>query len=244
MRIALGSGGFRGEERLAFIQNAAREHFAGVPRIVFIPHALDDHDAYTSMMIEKELNGGRPLVGLHTLGDPAAAMEEAEAVWVGGGNSFRLVKALHEMGIIDIVRRRVLAGEMRYMGASAGANVACPTMQTTNDMPIVYPPSFDAFGIVPFQINAHYHPGQVSYQREEGGPYLSHFGESRDLRIKEFHEVNDAPVLGLYEGAMLFIEGERGNQAAMRLEGAPCRVFVKGADAYEVEPGADVSSFI
>jgi dipeptidase E len=192
-------------------------------RVLFVPFALHDRDAYAARARERFARMGLALDSVHTASDPAAAAAAAEAFFVGGGNTFRLLHELHRAGLLESIRRRVAAG-VPYLGTSAGANVACPTIKTTNDMPIVQPPSFAALGLVPFNINPHY---------LDPDPASTHMGETRETRIREFHEENDPPVVGLREGAMLRIEGHR-----VRLEGrAGARVFVKGAEPRECRPG-------
>ena len=122
-------------------------------RVLFVPYALADHDGYVRLMTERGLNAGYELDGIHRHADPVAAVHEAEAIFVGGGNTFRLLAALYRLGLLDPIRERVRGG-LPYLGVSAGTNVACPTIRTTNDMPIVQPPSLDALGLVPFQVNA------------------------------------------------------------------------------------------
>jgi dipeptidase E len=126
---------------------------------------------------------------------------------------------------------------MPYLGVSAGTNVACPTIRTTNDMPIVQPPSLDALGLVPFQINPHYYTGS-NFVRH-GDQFVEHFGETRDDRLREFHEENDTPVVGLWEGGVLRVDGGR-----IELVGAPARVFRRGRPAADVEPGADLAGLL
>ncbi len=153
---------------------------------------------------------------------------------MGGGNTFLLTKKLHENGLIDVVRSRVLGG-MPYMGVSAGSNVACPTMQTTNDMPIVQPPSFETFDLIPFQINAHYHDGNIWLKEE--GRFEPHFGETRAQRIKEFHEHNQRPVIGLWEGAFLRWQDNTGI-----LVGGDATVFHPGEEPGTQSPGSEFNN--
>lgn len=154
--------------------------------------------------------------GVHEHAGPVAALAAADAVFIGGGNSFRLLSALYRTGLRDAVRGAVRAG-LPYMGASAGTNMAAPTLRTTNDMPIVQPPSFEALGLVPFQINPHY---------LDPDPDSTHKGETREERLTEFLEENDVPVLGLREGSWLRLEGE-----AARVDGArPARELAVGTD--------------
>ena len=207
MRLLLGSGGLRSEARRAIYFEEMKNHFKDCDEVVFIPYAGNDHADYTSKIIEFSLPSGVNLRGIETFDDPFDAITQAQGIYVGGGNTFLLTKGLHENNLIEIVRKRVLDG-MPYMGVSAGANVACPTMQTTNDMPIVFPPSFETFDLLPFQINAHYHDGNIWLK--EGGSFAQHFGETRAQRIQEFHEHNGQPVLGLWEGVFLRWNDESG----------------------------------
>lgn len=229
MRLLLGSGGFRTPERVALLTEQMQSFFGEPEEILFVPYAVGNHDRYVEVMTERKLNAGLSLRGIHLESDPVAAVEEAQAIYVGGGNTFRLLNALYELNLVDAIRDRVRSG-LPYMGVSAGTNVACPTMMTTNDMPIVQPPSFKAFDLVPFQVNAHYFSGDT-YVRN-GDSYSQHFGETRDDRIREFHEMNDTPVIGLREGGLIRVEDAR-----YTLAGAGARLFVKGSDPVDVDPG-------
>jgi len=233
MQLLLGSGGFRTPERIALLAKHMRDHFGAVERVLFIPYALAEHDKYVSTLIERGLHAGYTLDGIHRRADPRAAVRQAEAIYVGGGNTFRLLDRLQRLGLVEIIRERVRAG-VRYLGISAGTNVACPTIMTTNDMPIVQPASLQALGLVGFQINPHYFTGQVHVR--EGDEYIQHFGETRDDRIREFHEENDTPVLGLWEGGIL-----RVRDGTIHLEGAAARLFRKGMAAVDYAPGADLA---
>ena len=164
-----------------------RDAFGSISRVLFIPHALQDRNAYATKARAAFEEMGYGLDSLHEGSDPREAIERAEAVFCGGGNTFRLLKALHEMGVLPLVKRRVKDG-MVYGGASAGSNLACRTIRTTNDMPIVQPPSFDALGLVRFQINPHY---------LDPAPGSTHMGENREARIREFQEDKANPVAGL-----------------------------------------------
>ena len=228
MQLLLGSGGFRTEERQALLIEQMQSLFGGISQLLFVPYALADHDGYVRAMRERGFDAGLNLVGLHTFADPLAAVAQAEGIYVGGGNTFRLTADLQRLGLIEPIRERVQAG-MPYLGVSAGTNVACPTMQTTNDMPITMPASFDTLNLVPFQINAHYYTGQVHVKTHAG--YHEHFGETRDDRIREYHEMNDRPVVGLWEGGMLRVENND-----VKLLGAPARIFRKNQQPVDVEP--------
>jgi dipeptidase E len=203
--------------------------FLGDCRIIhFAPYALADYEGYTTH-VQVALEPLRvSVVGLHRAGDARAALESADALFAGGGNSFRLLRALQRHGLLEPVRRRVEAGVLRYLGSSAGTNMACPSLRTTNDMPIVQPASFEAFGLLPFQINPHY---------LDPDPHSTHMGETREQRIKEFLEENDVAVLGLREGAWL-----RRSGGLLRLRGETgARLFRRGAEPRELRPGADLS---
>src|SRR6516165_7068311 len=206
MRVLLGSGGYRTPERVRLLAAAMRAFFGDVGRLLFVPYALRDHDGYVTAMTEHGLHAGYELDGLHRHTDPARAVEEARGIFIGGGNTFRLLNDLYRLGLLDVIRDRVRHG-LPYLGVSAGTNVACPAIKTTNDMPIVAPPSLDALGLVPFQVNAHYYTGQNFVREGEG--YREHFGETRDERLAEFHELNDTPVVGLWEAGLLWVEGGR-----------------------------------
>jgi dipeptidase E len=207
-----------------------RDALGGSARVLFIPHALKDRDAYAAKARPAFEEMGYGLDSLHEASDPREAIERAEAIFCGGGNTFRLLKALYEMGVLPHIERRVKDG-MVYTGASAGSNLACPTVRTTNDMPIVQPPSLDALGLVRFQINPHY---------IDTVPGSTHMGETRETRIREFHEENETPVAGLREGAILRVEG-----ASILLKGvAGLRIFRRGQEPLEFLPGAAVEEHL
>lgn len=235
-RLLLGSGGFRTPERVELLAREMRDHFGGVERILFVPYALADHDGYVRLLTERGLHAGYTLDGIHTHADPVRAVEQAEAIYVGGGNTFRLVSELYRHKLLEPIRRRIFAG-LPYMGVSAGANVACPELKTTNDMPIVMPPSFATLGLVPFQINPHYFNGTNFVKR--GDDLHEHFGETRDDRLREFHEMNETPVVGLWEGGILRI-----NERSVRLIAAPARIFRKGVAPVDVDPPADLGPYL
>ena len=219
-----------GTRYLEHAQAELRDVLSGVGRVLFVPFALKDHDAYAAKAREAFAEMGFGLDSLHEAADPRAAIERAEAVFCGGGNTFRLLKALGELELLEPLRRRALAG-MPYTGASAGSNLACPTVRTTNDMPIVEPRSLAALSLVPFQINPHY---------LDPAPGSTHMGETRETRIREFLEENDVPVVGLREGAMLRVEGE-----SVSLKGlAGARIFRRGHDPVEAGPGDDLTLLV
>jgi len=236
MRLLLGSGGFRTPERIAFLAGEMRAFFGDIRRILFIPYALADHEGYVATLIQRGIHAGYELDGIHRHADPVEALGQAEALFIGGGNTFRLLNELHRRRLVAPIRERVGAG-MRYMGVSAGANVACPTIRTTNDMPIVEPPSFEALGLVPFQINPHYFEGQTHVRI--GERYVEHFGETRDDRLREFHEMNATPVVGLWEAGILRVEAGR-----VELRGQPARIFRRGQPPVDVRPPADLTPLL
>ena len=207
-----------------------RDALAGASRVLFIPHALQDRAGYAAKARAAFEEMGFGLDSLHEAADPRRAIGTAEAVFCGGANTFRLLKALCEMDALPVIRRRVSEG-MVYSGASAGSNLACPTIRTTNDMPIVEPPSFDALGLVSFQINPHYVDPVAG---------STHMGETRETRIREFHEENATPVVGLREGAILRVEGE-----SVLLKGvAGARIFRRGQEPVEVSPVAEIGPLL
>lgn len=209
-----------------FLDHCADEikNFLGsVQSIVFVPYALNDLDGYTAKTRERYAKMGIDVRGIHEFKDPVESIQNAHAIHIGGGNTFRLLKRLYDEKLIPAIREKVLQG-MPYIGASAGTNVATVSIKTTNDMPIVYPPSFDALNLVPFNINPHY---------IDADPNSTHQGETREQRIREFHEMNDTIVVGLREGAWLRIEGA--SVALGGINGA--RIFKKNQDASEHVPG-------
>lgn len=232
MRLLLGSGGFRTEERVAFLSAQMRSFFGSTDRLLFIPYALQDHDRYVQVMCDRGINAGYELDGIHRHPDPRAAVRNASAIFIGGGNTFRLLADLYRLDLLDVIRERVRDG-VPYLGISAGTNVACPTIKTTNDMPITMPPSLDALALAPFQINPHYFCGQTFLKREDG--FHEHFGETRDERIREFHEMNDTPVLGLWEAGILRIA-----RGQVMLLGSAARLFRKGEEPCDIMPGSTI----
>lgn len=196
--------------------------------VIFVPFASvsSSWNDYTTYLRAPFGEMGYELTSVHTESDPAAAVGRADAVFVGGGNTFQLLRALYDTNVFNAIRSRARGG-MPYIGTSAGTNVACPTIKTTNDMPIIEPPTFDALDLVPFQINPHYTDARL-----EG-----HGGETRDERIAEFLRVNPGVrVVGLREGTMLRVEG---NEITL-LGDKPARVFESGREPAEHGPDASL----
>jgi dipeptidase E len=207
----------------------------GDRRVLFIPYALANHGAYvaevTQALAALGINAtgvpAPPTTALSTATGPATAVREAEVVFIGGGNTFRLLRGLQTLGLIEPIRQAVRSGT-RYIGASAGTNLACPSLRTTNDMPIVQPHSFEALSFLPFQINPHY---------LDPDPHSTHMGETREQRLLEYLEENEPPVLALREGSWLRVSGEHATL------GGPhsARLFKRHNEPKELAAGADVS---
>ncbi|HEU4874281.1 MAG TPA: dipeptidase PepE [Pyrinomonadaceae bacterium] len=215
-----------GSGYLDHAESEIRSFLGDTKRVLFVPYALFDRDIYAVGARSRFRKMGYHLTSIHTATNPAQAVKDTDAIFIGGGNTFRLLKALYDFDLLDPIRERVASG-MHYIGSSAGSNVAAPTIKTTNDMPIVQPPSFDALGLVSFQINPHY---------LDPDPNSKHMGETREERIRQFLEENDTPVVGLREGAMLRIEN--GETVLRGSTGA--RIFRKGVEPIEILPGAQL----
>ena len=199
-----------------------------VRRLAFVPFALSDREGYAAKAAARLEKDGIAVTAVTPDLDGRATLEAAEAVFVGGGNTFRLLDTLQKTALLHVLRDRAVGG-MPYLGASAGTNIAAPTIRTTNDMPIVQPASFDALGLVPFQINPHY---------LDADPSSRHMGETREDRLREYLEENETAVLGLREGAWVRVSGDE-----TTLGGANgARLFRRGAEPLELPPGADLSA--
>ncbi|TSC81941.1 MAG: dipeptidase E [Parcubacteria group bacterium Gr01-1014_20] len=218
-----------GRDYLDHCAEAVSAFLAGINQVLFIPYALKDWDDYAEKA-RKRLNGlGVELVSIHEAADhPILAVSSADAIFVGGGNTFRLLEAVHAHGLTHLIRERVSSG-MLYMGSSAGSNLACPTICTTNDMPIRHVSTFEALKLVPFQINPHF---------VDADPNSRHMGETRETRIKEFHEENVTPVIGLREGSWLRVEGDK---VSLRGDGG-AKIFLRGQEPFELGSGNEFSA--
>lgn len=214
-----------GDEPTEFAHGAVADFLgAGVRRVLFVPFAavVRTYDEYAARVRQRFALMGYEVVSIHEVRDARLAVEHAQAIAIGGGNTFQLLRGLYDAGVVEAIRARAESG-VPYVGWSAGSNVACPTIRTTNDMPIVEPPSFDALGLVPFQINPHYTDAHIT----------GHMGETRDERLAEFVHANPCVrVVGLREGTMLRIEGED----IQLVGGKPARLFLKGEESRDIAP--------
>ena len=200
-----------------------RDFLSDVKDVLFVPYALYDRGAYANTARERFARMGFNLSSIHESANPIEAVRNTEAIFIGGGNTFRLLKALYDNEVLGVIRDRAING-MPYVGSSAGSN-AGPTIKTTKDMPIVQPPSFDALGLVPFQISPHF---------QDPDPNSTHMGETQEERIVQFLEENDTPVAGLREGAMVRVQN-----GITTLKGASgARIFRKNLEPVEIRPGA------
>lgn len=197
-----------------------RRILEGRRRVSFVPFAAHDHDAYVAKVRERLGRMDLEVTGVRDARD----VENAEAIFIGGGNTFRLLKTMYERELLDPIRARVRGG-VPYIGSSAGTMVSNPTIRTTNDMPIVWPPSLDALGLVPFQTNNHY---------LDSDPDSTHKGETREERLREYHEENDTLVVGVREGSMLWVEDGTATLIGMK----PARIFRRGEEPYELPVGS------
>ena len=199
----------------------------GIREVVFVPFALRNHRAYAEIVEKRFACFGVKVQSLRgsAQAESTALIENASAFFVGGGNTFRLLKHLQNDGLLWSLRKRIFEGA-KYIGASAGSNLACPTIKTTNDMPIVWPRDLDALGLILFQINPHY---------LDPDPKFPHMGETREKRIEEFHEENDTQVIGLREGSWLTVGS--GSQGVVTLFGKPARIFNMGQESFDCSLG-------
>jgi len=217
---------------LEYALDVVKDFLGDCRRVHFAAYAGADLDHYTARVAAALRPLGLSVTGLHATGRPPRdSVNEAEVLFVGGGNSFRLLRAFQRLELLDVVRERARAGQLRYWGSSAGSNLACPTIRTTNDMPIVEPAGLRALGLIPFQLNPHY---------VDADPGSTHMGETREQRLLQFLEVNDVPVLGLREGSLL-----RLRQHTLELRGsATARLFRRGDAPADYAPGSDLSSLL
>ncbi len=217
-------------EYLDYLMPQLKLLFTNCDSILFIPYARPggiSHDDYTKKvrLVFEKIN--KKIIGLHEFDDPKKGIQNAQAIFTGGGNTFLLVSKLYENNVISKLKEVINLGTP-YLGTSAGSNITGVSMQTTNDMPIVYPPSFETLSAIPFNLNPHYLDPDVQSK---------HMGETRETRIKEFHFFNQTPVLGLREGSWLDVKGDniilKGNLTA--------RLFLKNENATEIKSGTNLN---
>src|SRR4030095_6882268 len=185
-----------GRDYLDHAEQQIKSFLGSARNVLFFPFALFDRDAYAAEGTARFAAMGYSIETAHAVSDPHQAIEQTDAIFIGGGNTFRLLKALQDLDLLDPIRQRVKRGAP-YIGSSAGSNVAGPTIKTTKDMPIVQPRSFDSLGLVPFQISPHFQDPDL---------HSKHMGETQEERILQFLEENDTPVVGIRENAWLLCE--------------------------------------
>jgi dipeptidase E len=219
-----------GGDYLEYLLPTLEEHFANCKTIIFIPYARPggiSHDEYTERVQLAFSKINKNIIGLHTFENPMEAIQKAEGIFTGGGNTFLLVTQLYHNNVMEVLSKTIESGTP-YLGSSAGSNITGLSMQTTNDMPIIYPPSFKTLGAIPFNLNPHYLDADLQSK---------HMGETRETRIKEFHAFNTTPVLGLREGSWLDVKGDKiilkGNLTA--------RLFRQNQQPEELNPETDLS---
>lgn len=219
-----------GGSYLDYILPELQTFFGGCSSLLFIPYARPggiSHDDYTDKVRTVFASAGINVHGLHEFENPADAIQNTEAIFTGGGNTFLLVAQLYKFKVMDVLAHAVKNGTP-YLGTSAGSNITGLSMQTTNDMPIVYPPSFQTLGVIPFNLNPHY---------LDPDPGSKHMGETRETRIREFHAFNSVPVLGLREGSWLEVNGDQ----ILLKGGLKARLFRQNQEPTELENGSDLS---
>ncbi len=219
-----------GKPYLTYLFDALKIHFKGIDEILFIPYARPGgatHDEYTAVARKAFSQIGIKVKGIHEFDDPIKAIKEAKGFFTGGGNSFVLLNDLYKINALPALKKAILKG-IPYFGTSAGSNVAGLSIKNTNDMPIVYPPSFDALGMIPFNINPHY---------LDPDPTSKHMGETRETRINEYQFFNKIPVIGIREGSWLEVKG---NEIVLRGE-LTAKWFVTGEETIELKTNTKVS---
>lgn len=215
-----------GMSYLEYLLDELAVFFSDTNEILFIPYARPGgvtHDKYTDIAKQGFEKINKDIKGIHSFNDPVEALKNARGIFVGGGNTFLLVHQLYANNLMQTLKEIVLKGTP-YLGTSAGANITGKTMQTTNDMPIIYPQSFKTLELVPFNINPHYIDSDTTSK---------HMGETRETRISEFHKFNSIPVIGLREGSWIHVTGDE-----VVLKGNPdAKIFEQGRPPYELKSG-------
>lgn len=219
-----------GRGYLDHVEEQIRTFLGDANRVLFFPFALHDQDGYAAKARARFEAMGYSVSSVHESKNAQEAVEQTEAIFIGGGNTFRLLKALQDRELISVIRRKVESGAP-YIGSSAGSNVAGPTIKTTKDMPIVQPRSFDSLSLVPFQISPHY---------QDPDPNSQHMGETQEERILQFLEENETPVVGMREGAWLLVEND-----SVKLKGASgARIFRRDRSPVEAIPISEISELV
>ena len=219
-----------GRDYLDHVEHEIKKFLGHAKTVLFFPFALFDRDDYATKAKARFAAMGYSVESAHATDNPQEAVEKTDAIFMGGGNTFRLLKALQDLQLMEPIRRKVKNGAS-YIGSSAGSNVAGPTIRTTKDMPIVQPRSFDSLGLVPFQISPHY---------LDPDPASTHMGETQEKRILQFLEENETPVVGIREGAWLLIKN-----GTVTLKGqSGARIFRRGRAPVEITPGTEISDLV
>jgi len=228
--LLISNSTLHGSGYLDHAETEIRDFLKGATRVAFVPFALYNRNQYATQARDRFHRMGYELMSVHDVSHPQRAIKEADAIFVGGGNTFRLLKGLYDWELREVIRDVVAQGRP-YVGSSAGSIVACPTLKTTKDMPIVQPPSFEALGLASFQISPHY---------LDPDPSSTHMGETQEQRIVQFLEENEAPVVGLREGGLLRVEAGqvilRGPRSA--------RIFRRGYQPIEASPEIDLAPLL
>jgi dipeptidase E len=228
--LLISNSTLHGRGYLDHVESEIREFLGRAVHIAFIPFAMYDRKAYAMRTQERFRAMGCQLTSVHDVSNARRVVDRANAIFVGGGNTFRLLKGLYDADVMGVIRESVSAG-LPYIGSSAGSIVACPSLGTTKDMPVVQPPSFDALRLVEFQISPHY---------LDPDPSSTHMGETQEERIRQFLEENGETVVGLREGSLLRVEGE-----AVTLKGSTAaRIFRSGEEPVEVLPTTNLAELL
>ncbi len=217
-------------EYLDYLMDELAQLFANCQTILFIPYARPggiSHDDYTVKVQSAFSKINKKVMGLHEFENATEAIIKAEGIFTGGGNTFLLVTQLYQNNVMEVLSETLKKGTP-YLGTSAGSNITGVSMQTTNDMPIIYPPSFATLNLIPFNLNPHYLDPDTNSK---------HMGETRETRIKEFHAFNSTAVLGLREGSWLRVNG---NQIVLKGD-LTARLFRQNETPIEIESGTDLS---
>jgi dipeptidase E len=224
--LLISNSTLHGNGYLDHAEEEIRDFVGGKTSVIFVPYAVHDRRGYATKAQQRFREMGLSLTSIHDVSNMPRAIDEADVIFVGGGNTFRLLKGLHDHYLLDPIRRRVATGAL-YIGSSAGSIVACPSLKTTKDMPVVQPPSFEALGLVPFQISPHY---------LDPDPASTHMGETQEERIMQFLEENEETVVGLREGSLLRVQ-----ESTVVLKGQnTARIFRRGEKPLEATSGSDL----